>query len=90
MRYLPTMNGVITLSEFIINRQADFPFASGELSSLLRDIEIAAKRVNREVNKAGLVEILGATDVENVQGETQQKLDVYANDVFMQNIPERF
>ncbi len=84
MRYLPTMNGVITLSEFIINRQADFPFASGELSSLLRDIEIAAKRVNREVNKAGLVEILGATDVENVQGETQQKLDVYANDVFMQ------
>jgi fructose-1,6-bisphosphatase I len=78
------MNGVITLSEFIINRQADFPFASGELSSLLRDIEIAAKRVNREVNKAGLVEILGATDVENVQGETQQKLDVYANDVFMQ------
>jgi fructose-1,6-bisphosphatase I len=77
------MNGVITLSEFIINRQADFPYASGELSSLLRDIEIAAKRVNREVNKAGLVEILGATEQENVQGETQQKLDVYANEIFM-------
>ncbi len=77
------MHGVTTLSEFILQRQADFPYASGELSSLLRDIEIAAKIVNREVNKAGLVDILGATEKDNVQGETQQKLDVYANDIFI-------
>ena len=77
------MTGVKTLSEFIVETQTDFPYASGELSSLLRDIEIAAKVVNREVNKAGLVDILGATHQENVQGETQQKLDIYANDIFM-------
>lgn len=77
------MTGVKTLSEFILERQADFPYASGELSSLLRDIEIASKIVHREVNKAGLVDILGATQDENVQGETQQKLDIYANDIFI-------
>lgn len=77
------MTGIKTLSEFIIDKQNDFPYASGELSSLLRDIEIASKVVHREVNKAGLVDIIGATDAENVQGETQQKLDVYANDIFM-------
>ena len=77
------MTGVKTLSEFIVETQTDFPYASGELSSLLRDIEIAAKVVNREVNKAGLVDILGATHQENVQGETQQKLDIYANDIFI-------
>ncbi len=49
----------ITLGQFIIERQADFPFAKGELSRLLRDIGIAAKIVNREVNKAGLADILG-------------------------------
>ncbi len=77
------MTGVKTLSEFIIETQADFPYASGELSSLLRDIEIASKLVHREVNKAGLVDILGATSDQNVQGETQQKLDVYADEIFM-------
>lgn len=49
-----------TLGQFIIERQADFPYAKGELSRLLRDIAIAAKIVNREVNKAGLLDILGA------------------------------
>ena len=77
------MNGVQTLGQFIIEKQADFPYAKGELSRLLRDIGIAAKIVNREVNKAGLIEILGKTGVTNVQGEQQQKLDVYANDQFV-------
>ncbi|HRB41145.1 MAG TPA: class 1 fructose-bisphosphatase, partial [Bacteroidia bacterium] len=54
-----TPKRVITLGQFIIERQADFPYAKGELSRLLRDIGIAAKMVNREVNKAGLVDILG-------------------------------
>jgi len=74
------MNKLTTLSEFIVERQADFPFAKGELSRLLSAIRLAAKVVNREVNKAGLVDdILGASGNNNVQGEVQQKLDVYAN-----------
>ncbi len=74
------MNRIITLDEFIIRRQKDFPFASGELTGLLRDIGVAAKIVNREVNKAGLVNILGVADRENVSGDVVQKLDLYANE----------
>jgi len=74
---------VKTLGEFIVERQSDFPFATGELTRLLSDISIAAKIVNREVNKAGLVDILGAEGSENMSGEAQQKLDVYANKQFM-------
>jgi fructose-1,6-bisphosphatase I len=77
------MTGVQTLGQFIIERQADFPYSKGELSRLLRDIGIAAKIVNREVNKAGLVDILGAAGDTNVQGEEQKKLDVYANEQFI-------
>lgn len=72
-----------TLGQFIIEKQADFPYAKGELSRLLRDIGIAAKIVNREVNKAGLVDILGEAGTTNVQGEGQKLLDVYANDQFI-------
>ncbi len=75
--------GVKTLGQFIIERQADFPFAKGELSRLLRDIGIAAKIVHREVNKAGLVDILGNAGSSNIQGEEQKKLDVFANDQFI-------
>ena len=71
-----------TLTEFIIERQAHHPGATGEFTRLLGAITTAAKIVNREVNKAGLVDILGAAGAENVQGEAQQKLDVYANRVF--------
>ncbi len=74
---------VTTLGQFIIERQADFPYAKGELSRLLRDIGIAAKIVNREVNKAGLVDILGEHGSKNVQGEEVKKLDVYANEQFI-------
>ncbi|MFI5218450.1 MAG: class 1 fructose-bisphosphatase [Bacteroidia bacterium] len=74
---------VTTLGQFIIERQADFPYAKGELSRLLRDIGIAAKLVNREVNKAGLVDILGDLGTSNVHGEGQKKLDVYANEQFI-------
>jgi len=72
-----------TLGQFIIEKQADFPYAKGELSRLLRDIGIAAKIVNREVNKAGLMDILGKAGSMNIQGEQQQKLDVYANQQFI-------
>lgn len=74
---------VITLGQFIIEKQADFPYAKGELSRLLRDIGIAAKIVNREVNKAGLVDILGEIGEVNVQGEQVKKLDVFANEQFI-------
>lgn len=74
------MNRIITLDEFIIHRQKDFAYASGELTGLLRDIGVAAKIVNREVNKAGLVNILGVDGNENASGDTVQKLDLYANE----------
>ncbi|MES2107230.1 MAG: class 1 fructose-bisphosphatase [Bacteroidota bacterium] len=77
------MKNFMTLGQFIIEKQADFPYAKGELSRLLRDIGIAAKIVNREVNKAGLMDILGNAGNTNVQGESQQKLDVYANEQFI-------
>ncbi len=72
-----------TLDEFTIQQMRDFPHATGELSGLLRDIGLAAKRVNVEVNKAGLVDILGDAGSINVQGEEVKKLDVYANNHFV-------
>ena len=72
-----------TLGQFITQNQADFPYAKGELSRLLRDISIAAKIINREINKAGLMDIFGETDSLNIQGETQKKLDIYANEQFI-------
>ncbi len=74
---------ILTLDEFTIQQLRNFPKATGELSSLLRDIGLAAKRVNVEVNKAGLVDILGDAGSVNVQGEDVKKLDVYANNQFM-------
>jgi fructose-1,6-bisphosphatase I len=73
------LSEVKTLNQFIIERQNDFQFATGDLSSLLADIGTAAKIINREVNKAGLVNILGSADSTNIQGEDVQKLDVFAN-----------
>jgi fructose-1,6-bisphosphatase I len=77
------MKEIKTLGQFIIEKQADFPFAKGELSRLLLDLAIAAKIVNREINKAGLAEILGESGTVNVQGECQKKLDIYANEQFI-------
>jgi fructose-1,6-bisphosphatase I len=71
-----------TLGEFIIEKQAEYPEATGELSSIFASIRLAAKVVHREINKAGLADITGAIGNENIQGEQQQKLDVIANDKF--------
>ncbi|MCB0487553.1 MAG: class 1 fructose-bisphosphatase [Cyclobacteriaceae bacterium] len=68
-----------TLDRFIKNNQDQFQYASGELSQLLRDIALASKVVNREVNKAGLIDIMGPLGSQNMTGEDQQKLDVLAN-----------
>ncbi len=68
-----------TLDRFIKRKQDDFPYATGELSQILRDIALASKITNREINRAGLLDIGGAFGEKNVQGEEQQKLDVIAN-----------
>ncbi len=78
-----------TLGEFIIENQSSFKYSSGELSRLINSIRLAAKVVNHEVNKAGLVDIIGAAGDTNIQGEDQQKLDVYANDKFIQTLTNR-
>ena len=78
-----------TLGEFIIENQSAFKYTSGELSRLINSIRLAAKVVNHEVNKAGLVDIIGAVGDTNIQGEDQQKLDVYANDTFIKTLTKR-
>ena len=78
-----------TLGEFIIENQISFKYSSGELSRLINSIRLAAKVVNHEVNKAGLVDIIGAAGDTNIQGENQQKLDVYANEKFIQTMTNR-
>jgi fructose-1,6-bisphosphatase I len=74
---------VLTLDEFTLQQLRNIPNSTGELSNLLRDIGLAAKRINVEVNKAGLVDILGDAGTTNIQGEDVKKLDIYANDQFM-------
>ncbi|RTE53895.1 class 1 fructose-bisphosphatase [Arenibacter aquaticus] len=78
-----------TLGEFIFENQAAFPYSTGELSKLINAIRLAAKITNHEVNKAGLVDILGDAGNTNIQGENQQKLDVYANTKFIQTLKQR-
>lgn len=75
-----------TLTQFIIERQADFPYATGEFTRLLYHMGIAAKVVHKKINKAGLVDILGLAGDINVQGEDQKKLDVFANWRFIQSL----
>lgn len=78
-----------TLGEFIIENQSSFKYSSGELSRLINSLRLAAKVVSHEVNKAGLVDIIGAAGDTNIQGEDQQKLDVYANEKFIQTLTNR-
>lgn len=78
-----------TLGEFIIENQKDFQYSSGELTRLLSSIKLASKIVNQKVNQAGLVDIIGKYGSENIQGEEQQKLDVFANEVFIRTLSQR-
>lgn len=77
------MDRIVTLDEFIIKGQNKYTDSTGHLTRLLRDIGIAAKIVNREVNKAGLVNILGIAGSDNASGDNVQKLDIFANQVFI-------
>lgn len=78
-----------TLGEFIIEKQEEFQYSTGELSRIINSIRLAAKVVNYKVNKAGLVDIVGAAGDQNIQGEDQQKLDVFANETFIQTLINR-
>ncbi len=78
-----------SLGEFIIENQSEFKYSLGELSRLINSIRLAAKVVNHKVNKAGLVDILGGAGDTNIQGEDQQKLDVYANEAFIKTLTNR-
>ena len=70
-----------TLGEFIVERQAEYPGATGELSGILSSIRLSAKIIHRDINRAGLTQdILGVSGDENIQGEAQMKLDVFANE----------
>lgn len=78
-----TATSVVTIERFIIEQERMFPQATGQLSGILQDIALAAKLIANKVRRAGLVDILGALDSENVQGEIQQKLDVFANETIV-------
>ncbi len=84
------MEKVTTLGEFIIEKQQDFPGSSGEFSRILSAIRLASKIVSQQINKAGLLNhIMGAVGTQNIQGEDQQKLDVYANIQFIKALEAR-
>ncbi|MEO6833375.1 MAG: class 1 fructose-bisphosphatase [Chitinophagaceae bacterium] len=75
---------LITMDEFTIHETRQFPQAKGELSALLRDIGLACKLINKQVQKAGLVDgIMGKQGATNIQGEEQMKLDVYADEMLI-------
>ncbi|MEM7415956.1 MAG: class 1 fructose-bisphosphatase [Gemmatimonadota bacterium] len=78
---MPADSHVVTISRFLVDEERQYPEATGAFTNLLYDIALAAKVIGREVNKAGLVDIFGSADDENVHGEEQQKLDVFANNV---------
>ena len=80
---MPSTNKLITLDEFTIKQTRQFPHATGELSALLRDISLACKLINKQVTKAGLVDIIGKYGQTNVQGEEQMKLDVYSDEMMI-------
>jgi fructose-1,6-bisphosphatase I len=81
VKHTPT--SVVTIERFIIEQERQFPEATGDLSSVLYDIALAAKMIASKVRSAGLADILGAEGKDNVQGEAQQKLDVIANDIIV-------
>ena len=76
-------NKIVTIGQFIVDQQNNFPDAKGALSSVFRDLTLAAKMVNEKVRKAGLADVLGEHGSTNVQGEDVKKLDIIANDIFI-------
>jgi fructose-1,6-bisphosphatase I len=78
-----TATSVVTIERFIIEQERLHPEATGELSGILQDLALAAKMIAMKVRSAGLADILGSAESENIQGEVQQKLDVLSNDIMV-------
>src|SRR6185295_6308267 len=78
-----TATSVVTIERFIIEQERNHPEATGELSGILQDLALAAKMIAMKVRSAGLADILGSAESENIQGEVQQKLDVLSNDIMV-------
>jgi fructose-1,6-bisphosphatase I len=78
-----TPTSVVTIDRFIVEQERLHPEATGELSGILYDLALAAKIISSKVRRAGLIDILGSAEAENVQGEMQQKLDVFANETII-------
>ncbi len=78
-----TATSVVTIDRYIIEQERLHPEATGELSGILYDMALAAKMIANKVRRAGIADILGSADMENVQGEMQQKLDVFANETII-------
>ena len=79
----------MTIQQHILHEQQKFPGATGEFSFLLSGITLATKMIQAKVRRAGLTDILGRTEQVNVQGEVQEKLDVYANNVLIRSLSAR-
>ncbi len=78
-----------TLGEFIIDNQADFKYSTGQFSRIISSIKLATKAVNLKIGKAGISNVLGSTNSNNIQGEEQQKLDIFAHDAFVEALTSR-
>lgn len=79
-----------TLDEFIVEKQMEFPHAKGALTGILSSIRLVAKIIHRDINRAGLTtDILGLAGNENIQGENQMKLDVFANETIKRALMAR-
>ena len=78
-----TATSVVTIERFIIEQERLHPHATGELSGILYDLALAAKMIASKVRMAGIADILGSNESENVQGEVQQKLDVISNEIIV-------
>jgi fructose-1,6-bisphosphatase I len=81
-----TATSVVTIERYIIEQEKLHPEASGELSGLLYDLALAAKMIANKVRSAGLADIIGSAESENIQGETQQKLDVISNEIIIKAV----
>ena len=81
-----TATSVVTIERFIIEQEKLHPEASGELSGLLYDLALAAKMIANKVRSAGLADIIGSAESQNIQGETQQKLDVISNEIIIKAV----
>lgn len=89
---LPTLcapMSAITIQQHILQEQQRFPGATGEFSFLLSGITLATKKIQAKVRRAGLTDILGELETENIQGEVQQKLDVYSNEAMIHGLGPR-